>query len=213
MESSNHPLSESWTMWSHLSRYRDFPGLGLWKRVIGRDLLWARSGIVTPIVLVMITVAWKWGRCRLYIYRSMNVNVHRNGHIYVFVYLSNYVYMYICIRIRICEYIYIYIHAYAHVYIWNITLNTLCVTQTLVNATHTQRRQPDTMNSLENRIARIPNMVYHLFVNKIHTTWRSTWGPPLLDKPKSQMKFVIFLSYVSHSHDVAIEWLVQFPVW
>ena len=143
MESSNHPLSESWTMWSHLSRYRDFPGLGLWKRVIGRDLLWARSGIVTPIVLVMITVAWKWGRCRLYIYRSMNVNVHRNGHIYVFVYLSNYVYMYICIRIRICE-IYTYIYAYAHVYIWNITLNTLCVTQTLVNATHSHNEDSRT---------------------------------------------------------------------
>lgn len=90
-------------------------------------------------------------------------------------------------------------------------INTLCVTETLVNAQHTQRRQPDTMNSLENRIARIPNMVYHLFVNKINTTWRSTWGPPLLDKPKSHMKFVIFPSYVSHSHDVAIEWLVQFP--
>jgi hypothetical protein len=212
MESSNHPLSESWTMWSHLSGHLgDFPGLGLWKWVIGHDLLWARSGIVTSIVLVMITVAWKWGRCRLYIYRSMNVNVHRNGHIYVFVYLSNYVYMYICIRIRICEYIYICICSCIHMKYYPQYI--VCDANSCKRNTHTQRRQPDTMISLENRIARIPNMVYHLFVNKIHTTWRSTWGPPLLDKPKSQMKFVIFLSYVSHSHDVAIEWLVQFPVW
>ena len=119
--------------------------------------------------------------------------------------------MYICIRIRISHHIYMHMLMYT---VWCLTLNTLCVTQTLVNATHTQRRLKDTMNSLENRIApATPNMVYHLFVNKIHTAWRSTWGPPSLEKPKSQMKFVMFLSYVSHAHDVAIEWLVQFPVW
>ena len=32
MESSNHPLAESWTMWSHLSGHLgDVSGLGIWK--------------------------------------------------------------------------------------------------------------------------------------------------------------------------------------